>query len=160
MPRRQRQHGFSAIRVQGGILPPEFLQEIAALEAPSQAGQDYDISKSLNVKDEIGRYWRIASDLWNDYRDNRDRVDVDTKKVGVERWLHGFLRDVFGYDEIIPTGLIKIGERDFPVNGKTANGAVPLVLTTRDFDLDKAETRFGQEGRRRSPHHRSCNDAI
>ena len=56
--------GFSALRVEGGILPPQYLQTISALAAKRQDSAEYGLTKSLNIKDEIGRYWRMATDLW------------------------------------------------------------------------------------------------
>jgi hypothetical protein len=67
----QKDYGFTAIRVEGGLLPPEYLQTINALNARSQANMDYGLTRSLNIKDEIGRYWRMASDLWSDYQERR-----------------------------------------------------------------------------------------
>ena len=64
MARTRRSHGFTALKVEGGILPPEFLQAIAELDAPRQTSSDYGISKSLAIKEELARYWRIASDLY------------------------------------------------------------------------------------------------
>ena len=63
MPRVRKNHGFTAIRIEGGLLPPEFLQNIAALEASRQTGADYGLSRSLALKEELARYWRIAGDL-------------------------------------------------------------------------------------------------
>ena len=67
MARTRRSHGFTALKVEGGILPPDFLQTIAELGAPRQASSDYGISKSLAIKEELARYWRIASDLYAAY---------------------------------------------------------------------------------------------
>ena len=43
------------------------------------------------------------------------------------------------------------GERRFPITHRACDGAVPLVLTARDQELDKGDVRFGEEGHRRSP---------
>ena len=65
MARTRHGSGFTALRVEGGILPPEFLTEVAALQAPRQTGADYGLSESLSIKDEIARYWRIGTDLYS-----------------------------------------------------------------------------------------------
>ena len=69
--KRTTEQVFAALRIEGGILPAEFLQRVSAFNAPAQKEPDYGISKGLNLKDEIGRYWRIASATWQDYRDQR-----------------------------------------------------------------------------------------
>jgi hypothetical protein len=144
---------FTAIRIEGGLLPPEFLQHVAALEAPSQSPADYAIPPGRTVRDEIGRYWTIAEALWKDYRQNRARADVPAEGTSVERWLLRLLRDVLGYADIAPVmASIVIGERTFPITHRAFAGAVPLLLTVADRDLDRSHPSFGDEGRRRAPH--------
>ena len=65
--RRTRQDlGFVALKIEGGILPAEFLQKVVALEAKGQSGKDYKLPKGTTIKDEIGRAWRIASAEWRE----------------------------------------------------------------------------------------------
>ena len=89
MARTRKDHGFTALRIEGGILPAEFLQSIAALEAPRQTVTAYSLSKSLVLKEELARYWRIANDLYASYSERR--------QVGVDQWLVPLLRDILGY---------------------------------------------------------------
>jgi hypothetical protein len=152
MKRNSKDHGFVSLRVEGGILPPEFLQAISSLKAPKQTGTDYGISKNLNIKDEIGRYWRIAEGLWEDYKDRLNRKDLNPTDVCVKYWLREFLVQVLGYRDVNATSSIPLGERVFPINYKAENGNVPLVLTTKDFELDKSHEKFGVDGHRRPPH--------
>ncbi|MBF0284613.1 MAG: hypothetical protein HQL51_09155 [Magnetococcales bacterium] len=44
--KRSQDHGFTALKVEGNILPPEFLQKVAALTAPHQTNADYPRSGS------------------------------------------------------------------------------------------------------------------
>ena len=148
----RRQSGFAALKLQGGILPPEYLQRVAALEAPRQGSLDYGLSKSLALKDEIARYWLIANDLRRRYSERRVRRGVSAQKVGVDEWLVPLLRTVFGYEDLAPTAPVAVGDRVFRINHQTLGGAAPALLSTRDFDLDRAHSRFGEEGRRRAPH--------
>jgi hypothetical protein len=150
--KRTTEQVFAALRIEGGILPAEFLQRVSALNAPAQKEPDYDIRKGLNLKDEIGRYWRIASAIWQDYRDQRQREDRKPDAVGVRGWLVPLLTEVLGYSDLQPGTTVTIGDRRFPISHRAAAGAVPLVLTTLKFDLDRADTRFGDDGRRRAPH--------
>ncbi len=89
--------GFSALRVEGSILPAEFLEEVAALAAPRQSGADYGLSKSLSLRDEIGRYWRIASDRHERYARRKRREDLASDRVCVDEWLVPFVSEVLGY---------------------------------------------------------------
>lgn len=152
MRKTRSTNGFTALRIEGGIFPPEFLQIVATQEAKQQSSSDYGISRSLNLKDELARYWRIANDLYTTYTERSQRADLDPEKVGVTEWLIPFLQDVLGYRDIEDCGNVDIRGRQFPITHHTCNQTVPLVLTTRNFDLDRSDPRFGEEGRRRSPH--------
>jgi hypothetical protein len=41
--KRTTEQVFAALRIEGGILPAEFLQRVSALNAPAQKEPDYDI---------------------------------------------------------------------------------------------------------------------
>ena len=148
----RKSHAFAALRVTGGILPPEFLRTVAALKAPRQNGADYGLSQSLALKDEIARYWRIAGDLYSRYALRRARRDLDARRVGVKEWLEPLLRSVLGYDDLTAAGSAAERDRVFKLTHRACGGAVPLLLEARGFDLDKADPHFGWEGRREAPH--------
>ncbi|MYB05782.1 MAG: N-6 DNA methylase, partial [Gemmatimonadetes bacterium] len=152
MARTRNGVGFTALKVEGGILPPEFLTEVAALEAPRQRGTDYGLSKSLAIKEEIARYWRIGNDLYSRYVERRPRRDLPASRVAVDDWLVPFLRTLLGYDDLAPAGSVELEDRVFRLSHRACGGAVPLLLVTHDFDLDKADSRLGGNGRRLAPH--------
>ena len=152
MARNRKSSGFTAIRIEGGILPPEFLSVVAALEAKHQTGADYGLTKSLTLKDELARYWRIANDLYTAYAERRERTDISPIKVEVGDWLVALLKEVLGFSDLAPCRSVAAGDRAFPITHEACDGAVPVLLTTRDHDLDRADPRFGDEGRRRAPH--------
>ena len=133
-------------------MPPEFLQAIAGLEAPRQRGADYGLSKSLALKEEIARYWRIAGDLYARYAERRARYGLRATQVGVDEWLVPLLHTVLGYDDLVPASHATLGERVFKLTHRACGEAVPLLLTTRDFNLDRSDPRFGYEGKRQAPH--------
>lgn len=145
-------HGFVALRLEGGILPAEFFQKVAALEAKKQKIFDYRLAKGLNIRDEIGRAWRIAIAEWRDYQEHRIRSNADQYEIGVKRWLVALFKQVLGFEDIHPSDCILLAERRFPINYRGENNTVPIVLTTHDYLLDKSNSLFGEEGRKRSPH--------
>ena len=152
MARTRRSHGFTALKVEGGILPPDFIQTIAELNATRQASSDYGISKSLAIKEELARYWRIASDLYAAYSERYPREDLSSQRVGVSDWLVPLLHSVFNYDDLKKAGRIALDDREFRLTHHACSSSVPLLLVTRHFELDKADRRFGHEGRRQAPH--------
>jgi hypothetical protein len=150
--RARNDYGFTAMRIEGGMLPPEYLQTINALHATHQANTEYGLTRSLNIKDEIGRYWRMAMDLWADYQERRKRTDLDQVRVAVDEWLRPLFEHILGYHDITPCMPVTIGVRHFPIGHKACGKTVPLLLTGHIYDLGKAEMRFGDEGRRRPPY--------
>ena len=144
--------GFEALRIEGGLLPAEFLNTVASLKAPQQNEADYQIPAGLRLRDEIGRYWRIAHSLWQHYAEQAAREDTDAEKAGIAQWLEPLLSQVLGYADLHTIEPRVKDERHFPVTHLTCGDHVPLVLTICDQLLDKGHARFGEEGRKRSPH--------
>ncbi len=144
--------GFLSIRIEGGLFPAEFLQKIAELGVSRQAAADYGLSRNLNLKDEIGRYWRIARGEWQDYQSRINRPELNAHKVGIEQWLVRLCKHVLGYEDLTPCAPVARADRLFPVNHLAFGGAVPFVLTTHTFGLEKPDQLFGDESRKRSPH--------
>ena len=128
---------FTAVRIEGGLFPAEFLQRVAALTARPIA-EDYRVPLGRTLRDEIGRYWTIAEALWRDYRQNRPRADLSAERAGIDRWLVRLMRDVFGYVDIASTVCASVGDRSFPVTHSVHDGAVPLLFTVADRDLDRS----------------------
>jgi len=144
---------FTALRIVGGIFPAEFLQRVAALSAPGQSAEDYGVPPGHSVRDQIGHHWKTAVALWNEYRRDRQRTDVDKYRTGVDRWLTRLMQTVLGYSDLAKvTGATHIGDRRFPITHRAHGGVVPLILTVADFDLDRSYPTFGDDGRRRAPH--------
>jgi hypothetical protein len=158
MARNRKSSGFTGLRIEGGIFPPDFLSLVAAQEAKHQAGNDYGLTRSLTLKDELARYWRIANDLYAAYVERRERDNLNLTKVGVDGWLVPLLKEVFGFDDLVPESPKSVGESTFAITHCAFDGTVPVLLTTRDFDLDCADLRFGDEGRRRAPQ--SCMQEL
>ena len=152
MARALRNRYFTSLKIEGRILPPDYLQTIATLKAPKQAASDYGLSKSLAIKDEISRYWLMAKDLYASYTKRYLRQDLPPAQVGVEEWLERLLRIVLGYDDLTSTDSVFRGDRFFRLTHHACAGSVPLLLVTQDLNLDKADSSLGHDGRRQSPH--------
>ncbi|MBL0195274.1 MAG: hypothetical protein IPQ09_13785 [Myxococcales bacterium] len=97
---REAQLAFEALSIEGGLLSPEWLSKVAQLQAGTQAEADYRIHKGLNLRDEIGRYWRIAQAHWADFKAGRE-AKADPKAVS-ERFVLALLRDAFRFTALVP----------------------------------------------------------
>ena len=141
---------LDALRIEGSLLPAEFIQKLLELKADHQSATDYGIPPGLNLKDEIGRCWRIASALWADFKLRRDKPGAKPEEAALKYWLVPLFTRVLGFENWTPISGEEIDERRFPLTHKL--GAAPLLLLPHTIDLDKSDTRFAPEGRRRSPH--------
>lgn len=145
---REVQLGFEAISIEGGLLSPEWLSRIAQLNAGAQGESDYRIPKGLNVRDEIGRYWRIAQACWNEFA--AGRAANAAGDVLATRFIESLLRDAFGFSSVTKTASVVIAERSYPIGMSALDGRVPIVVASATCGLDTPATMFGDGGRRRS----------
>lgn len=152
MARRNNQElAFTALTIEGGLLAPDFLNKVAHLEGTEQSEADYDVPRGLKLRDEIGRYWKIAQNLWQDFAAKRARTDLNSHALTVKELLEPLLRHVFCFGDLKAVGQVTLGERVFPIGFAAGEGKIPVVLAAHDQLLDKPDTRFGDGVRRRSP---------
>jgi len=140
---------FDAIHIEGGLLPAEWLSNIAALKAAHQSPADYGIPKGLNLRDELGRYWRIAQAHWSEFDTARSRAD--NPHALTARFVQALLREVFGATDLQPQAAPQvISERQYPVAAIAREGRLPLVVAAAGQRLDERERRYGDSNRQRS----------
>jgi hypothetical protein len=145
--RNPAQIQFDALSLEGAILPPEWLARVAALEAPAQSAADYSIPKGLQLRDEIGRYWRVAQAIWSDFVAARSGNDSDGAS---RRLMHEILTQVFGFADLATAGERSAGGRVFPLAFEALGGRVPVVVGPPTESLDQNTVRHGDGTRRRS----------
>jgi hypothetical protein len=149
--RNNHELAFAALSIEGALLAPDFLNKVAHLDAAEQSEADYDIPRGLKLRDEIGRYWKIAQNLWQDFSARRERSDVDSHAVTVRDFLEPLCRQVLGFADSRAVGQMTLDERIFPIGFAAGEGRVPLVFAAHDRGLDKPSTRHSDGVRRRSP---------
>jgi hypothetical protein len=144
---------LDALQVVGGLLPSSLLQTVGELKAKQQDPWDYEPAlKKGGLRDRIDQAWVDLKALWAEYQRLRLHADHDVAGLHVARRL---LKEVFGWPDVEPVNGWQQGEFSYPITHRAFGGAVPLVLKGIDSDrLDKGDPRFGQDGRKRSPH--SC----
>jgi hypothetical protein len=140
---------FDAIAIEGGLLPAEWLARVAALQAPHQSAADYGVPKGLNLRDELGRYWRIAEAHWKDF--SAARATAADPRALTSRFVHSLLRDVWGAADLeAATAPEVIAERRYPLSATACGGRLPLVIAPCNQRLDGRDRAFGDAGRSRS----------
>jgi hypothetical protein len=144
---------LDALQVVGGLLPSSLLQTVGELKAKQQDPWDYEPAlKKGGLRDRIDQAWVDLKALWAEYQRLRLHADHDVAGLHMARRL---LKEVFSWSDVEPVNGWQQGEFSYPITHRAFGGAVPLVLKGIDSDrLDKGDPRFGQDGRKRSPH--SC----
>jgi hypothetical protein len=146
--RREAQLAFDALSIEGGLLSPEWLSKVAQLQAGMQVEADYRIHKGLNLRDEIGRYWRIAQAHWADFKSGRD-AKANPKAVS-ERFVPALLRDALGFTALASVEPVVLQERAYPIGHATLGGGVPVVIAPAASGLDSLASAFSDGSRKRS----------
>lgn len=140
---------FDAIQIEGGLLPAEWLGNIAALKAAHQSSDDYGVHKGLNLRDELGRYWRIAHAHWSDFAAARE--GAEDRHALATRFVLALFRDVLGATDLQALAAPRvIGERQYPITGSALDGVLPVVVAAAGERLDERDRRYGDGNRQRS----------
>lgn len=141
---------FDAISIEGGLLAADWLTRVAQLRASHQNPSDYGVPKGLELRDEIGRYWRIAQAHWAEFVAGRN-ANADPKAIS-ERFVTSLLRDVFGFASLatILPDVLSLSDRIYPIDHSALAGRVPVVIVPAASALDALSPAFGENGRRRS----------
>jgi hypothetical protein len=155
LPRRPRRRevklAFEALTIEGGLLSPDWLARVAALDAGGQGEADYRILKGLQLRDEIGRYWRIAQAYWTDFAAGHESgTKPEAAQALTERFILGLLRESFGFSSIAAAEPVVIAERSYPIGFTSLGDRVPVVIAPAGIGLDTLAPAFGEGGRRRS----------
>jgi hypothetical protein len=145
---REAQLAFDALSIEGGLLSPDWLSRIAQLSAGGQAEADYRVPKGLNLRDEIGRYWRIAQAHWSEFSAGR-ASGADTRALA-ERFVLALLRDSFGFMSLLSTSPLSIADHSYPIGFSALGGRVPVVIAPAGSGLTTPAPEFGEGGRRRN----------
>ncbi|MGY0219655.1 Eco57I restriction-modification methylase domain-containing protein [Endozoicomonadaceae bacterium StTr2] len=152
MSKKTTELALDAVRIENGLLAGEYLNKISRLEALHQEAGDYATPKGMKLRDEIGRYWRIAQALWQEFEEHRHRTDIHPMQMTRETWLEPLFTQVFGFVDLNEVGTVFQGERTFPIGFAAVKNAAPLVFTSCQQELDSSHDLFGEEGRKRSPY--------
>jgi hypothetical protein len=151
---------YQAIRIEGGLIPADELARLTTLQAPDTTEQTethYSVPRGLTIRDEIGRYWKIAQNLWADFQQLRQRGDVSAHEVTVREFLVPLMRDVLGFTDVVHGAVVAASGHSYNVGYSALGGLVPLVLVAHSQALDEATELYGELNmesgriRRRSP---------
>lgn len=148
MPRKHAQLAFEALSIEGGLLSPEWLGKIAQLTAGQQTEADYRIRKGLNIRDELGRYWRIAEAEWAEFEAGR-RGGGDAWGL-THRFIESLLKGCFGFDSLQEAAPVTISDRVYPLRLQAVGTRVPIITAPAGAGLDTPDAICGDGTRKRT----------
>lgn len=159
-----QQLAYTAIRIEGGLIPAEELTRLTTLASPEQTEQTeahYNIPKGLKLRDEIARNFKIAQNLWKDFQALRLRQDLEAHGTTVREFLLPLLRQALGYADlttVAPVQATNSSHHSYQIGHAALGGRLPVVMAAHNQPLDQATERFGDTNpdtgktRRRSPY--------
>jgi hypothetical protein len=143
--------GFTAVRVVGGVLPPEVLAATVAGDLQGLGSADYHLGGEA-PREAAARAWSHLTGSYRRFRDDLAKLPDGDHAVGLtrERWLSQLLIDL-GYGRVAPTptGGLAVGDRSYPVSHRW--GATPMHLLGWGVELD-SRTPGVTGAAQRAPH--------
>jgi hypothetical protein len=90
---------FSSVRIEGGLLGPDLLDQLLANELPGQRAADFGLPAKRSLTDEIASVFVDARALWGVFQHRLERLRPDDVATSVTRdsWVVPFL-GLLGYE--------------------------------------------------------------
>jgi hypothetical protein len=147
---------FDAISIEGGLLAADWLSRAAQLGAPQQNPADYGVPKGIELRDEIGRAWRIAQAHWAEFDAGR-KAKAEPNALS-RRFVLSMLREALAFNDLAERAQpFAVDEHSFPLTAIAGTGRVPVVTvaapserSSKKSALDEPHPHLGDEQRKRS----------
>jgi len=104
---------FPSIRIEGGLLGPELLDQVIAADVPGQKPADFGLEPKRNLTDEIAAVFADSRALWGVFKSRLTRLPENDLGTTVTRdqWVLPFLA-LLGYQ-------VRYNSRAFEVDGQS-----------------------------------------
>lgn len=137
---RARRSAFSAVKTEGGLLPDDLLEQVAAFDSNLKglSNPDYHLADHERIGDEVNRSWTKLLGYWHAYKQAvAEAPEGDTtNKLTRERWLLPLFKEL-GYGQL-PSGMsIEVDDKKLAVSHGWANS--PIHLMGCRVPLDKKQ---------------------
>jgi len=144
---------FTCVKIEGGLLSPDILEQIAAGEETiGQRPQDFGLDRNVRLSDEIARAWSDVRAFWEAFQRILQRLPEDDPATSDtrERWMVPLLR-VLGYELTYMPRAAVVDGRTYAISHRAGKDeeAPPVHIVGCRAELD----RVSPTGRPRlSPH--------
>jgi hypothetical protein len=131
--------------VEGNLLAPAILKEIANSSAANQTESDYHVPRGVTLRDELARYFRIGQATFRHlHASSAPSLDATT------RFASDLLVNVLGFSTVSSAGVLTHDGHQFPVALQGLCGRVPIVVVPPVEGLEAPSAHLRPDGRRRS----------
>jgi len=143
---------FTTVRTEGGLLPADLLQRIAAGDSELEGlkPSDYHLAGGERLNEAISRAWNRLLGAWTTFRAAAEKLpqgDLGTSPTR-ERWLLILFQEL-GYGRLSAARAVEIEGKPYPISHFWQN--TPIHLVGFRVDLDR-RTRGVAGAARTSPH--------
>lgn len=131
---------FPSIRIEGGLLGPDVLDQVIRAELPGQKPADFGLDSKRNLTDEIAAIFADARALWQVYQNRLARLPADDPATTVTRdaWVIPFL-GLLGYEPRFNQRAYDVDGQSFAVSHRAseADDAPPIHLVGARQELGR-----------------------
>lgn len=144
---------YTTITTEGGLLPAEILDAVAAGEIDGQRAEDFGMERSRRLSDQIAAAWNAVKGQWQSFQffaENRLKAGDAGTSITRERWVLPLL-DVLGYQISYNQAAYLVEGRTYAISHRagTNDDAPPVHIEGIRTNLD---TRPPSGKPRLSPH--------
>ncbi|OGG43370.1 MAG: hypothetical protein A3F84_24670 [Candidatus Handelsmanbacteria bacterium RIFCSPLOWO2_12_FULL_64_10] len=132
---------YPSIRIEGGLLGPDLLDQLFAADLPGQRPADFGLDARRNLTDEIAAVFSDARALWGVFRNRLQRLPAADPATTVTRdaWVIPFL-GLLGYELRYNPRAYEVDGLTFAISHRAAegDGALPIHIVGVRQELGRA----------------------
>ena len=115
---------YPSVRIEGGLLGPDLLDQLFAGELPGQRAADFRLEAKRNLTDEIASAFTHTRALWGVFQHRLERLKPDdlATKVTADAWLVPFL-GLLGYELRPNSKAHEVDGLSFPISHQAGEAA-------------------------------------
>jgi hypothetical protein len=124
----------TCIKIEGGLLAPDFLETIA--DAEGQKPGDFGIEGRRTLVDEVSSLWSDVRSYWDAFQRRLQRQSTESlTTITREQWVSPLL-DALGYKLTYQQQGVEIDGRNYRVSHRTGDSDEDLPVHIEPFDQD------------------------
>jgi len=152
--RNRSVNGFSTIKVEGALLPPDLIRRIVAGKGSIKGSSavDYHLSASETINEAVSRTWNRMVGLWTAFKDKREAMAKGDHGIAMtrEQWLLPLFQEL-GFGRLQTAKPFEFEGEEVPYRISHVWGSTPIHLLGCGMTLDH-RTRGVPGASKASPH--------